>query len=583
MAPSSDHAFAAPRVAAPWLRRGGHNSDGEFDSNDIEDSGLDSAACVPSQADPCVPDTGVCDGCPATTAVRPCDEPIPWAPAAAENARFDRSASVDCAVSPTTAYGDRHFACADALLVWPYLSGGTAGIWAYGADWLGDLDNDGLADLSFQRLTAYWLVDDSLSAALIYGGRRLSAGDLESQADAVGVLDLVPVTAAGDVDGGGLDDILRAVFIAGESPIFGFGLMSGRSREDGGGLDWPQPAEYWTVEDERRLVTLGLGPAGLAMVDAGDLTGDGVGDLVFSERAEDTHLTQAHTYVLAGGPDLVPTGSAWDAASWRFSERWAADAPAVEVVGRAAGDLDGDGADELGMLDAPRSWPVGGRGWRFGTASLDGLAACTYVVADVIGSSLAVPDATPNDLPLANKAEKFAISRAGDLNGDGLDDVVVVGSVAADDTGQPVLWFLYGGEPWLSAGGNLAGNPDRIEFPVVPASTNVRTPAFDQIARIDLDANAIDDVVIGGMMAESFGRAAWATIIPGVAGGLRGVHAGDDPAFPIVLADDDDYVVPARHSGDLDADGFEDLVLTAMATYDDEPLSVGIFYGGAFP
>ncbi len=553
------------------------------DSGPIDDSAADSAACIPSQPEPCIPDTGVCDGCPAGGTARACDEPIPWAPPVDGNERFDRSNVVDCAVSATTARGDRHFDCADAFLAWPYLLGGEEGALVFGADWLGDLDNDGLTDLSFQRSTAYWKADNSLSTALVYAGRRLRSGDLASETDAVGMLDLVPATGAGDVDGDGLDDFLLLLGL-GDNDIRGIGLTSGRSRDEGAELRWAEPDVYWTFEEYRGAGTLGLGPFHVGMADTGDVTGDRTADLLFSDWNRDTALSQV--YLLAGGPELLRGGSAWDAAAWRFLEHWPEGAPDVGVLARVVGDLDGDGVDEIGLIDAPEDWPAGGRGWRFGTASLSVLPPCDYAVSDVIGTALAVPDAAPTGTNLGfrpDDGQAFALARGGDVNGDGADDVVVGGSVADGDGGQPVLWILYGGETWLAAGGNLSGNADRIEFPFVPADTTLRAPTFEQIARIDLDANGIDDIVVGGMLTEGFGRAAWATIIPGLSGGLRGVHACDDPAFPVILADDDYYVVPARHSGDLDDDGFEDLVLTAISVYDDDPLSVGIFYGGAFP
>ena len=224
--------------------------------------------------------------------------------------------------------------------------------------------------------------------------------------------------------------------------------------------------------------------------------------------------------------------------------------------------------------------------------SLAALAPCDYSVDDLMAGGLTVPGTAPLGFePLLGGSDgyTFALHGARDLDGDGRADLVVGGSVAADDSAQPVLWFLYGGEAWLSAGGNLTGNVDRVEFAHTPYDYGPDwgyVPNFERIEAADIDANGIDDIVIGGSggYRGDGPPPSWVTIIPGAPAGVRGVHSYTDQEFPVITGQQVDCLDPARGRGDLDGDGFEDLVLMGEVT-DPYPsaLDVWIFYGGAFP
>lgn len=556
----------------------------EVDSG-ASDSGSDSVPCAPSERDSCVGDTGVCNGCPMTAPERACDTPISFTPPMHEaEARYQLPSQMDCREENQTSDGDRLLDCADTVLQWP------TSPMLFGSQWIGDLDGDGTKDLVFARSDD----DSATTAALVYADRRLDSGDLGDVADAEGMATFVPTAPAGDIDADGIDDFFVGVLSNGTGyPVTGIGLGSRRVRSAGSSLTWQQPEKYWTGDLAVGWYSLGLGnnqsvPSSVA---AGDVTGDGIPDVIASETPPDD-ATYSRVSVLRGGTEIQRSGAISGLAEWHFQERWRVGEGYNVVHGTPVGDLDGDGADELGLVDSPDEY-LGthvGTGWRVGLTSMRDLAPCDYDVDDIMSAALVVPDTSALGTALTTPTwpgTLFALRGARDLNGDGRSDLVVGGSVSTDDGAQPVLWLLYGGESWITGGGLLAGNIDRVEFAYVPNAGWDRgySPDFERLALPDLDGNTIDDIVVGGApfsSADSF--QSWVTIIPGEVGGIRGVHVPTDSTFDAIVGANRHFLTPSRENGDLDADGFEDLVLMGdELTYGANSLTAYIFYGGAFP
>ncbi len=240
------------------------------------------------------------------------------------------------------------------------------------------------------------------------------------------------VASAGDVNGDGYDDILiganfadPGVAEAGESYLV-YGSASGL----------PPTVDLASLDGTNGFVMNGIAMSdvsGVSVSSAGDINNDGFDDMLIGAQDADPsgNLNAGQAYVVFGSAAGVDVNGSFDLSSLNGTNGFVIDGvDADDRLGNSvasAGDVNGDGIDDI-LIGAA-------------TASLNGqFAGATYVVYGsatgfAANFDLSTLDGTNgfvmNGLT-ADDRSGYSVSSAGDINGDGLDDMLV-GAYQADE------------------------------------------------------------------------------------------------------------------------------------------------------
>ncbi len=302
-------------------------------------------------------------------------------------------------------------------------------------------------------------------------------------------------TGAGDINGDGMDDLIVGVFVHNE-PVDGAFVLFGSTEP----LARSQPLA---------LAGLHLRPRGgsnLFAMPLGDVDGDGRDDLAFDALGA--------PLVLPGREALVDDRSPYDmpAREWGVQIALTTNADLFAV-----GDVDGDDLADIGLRTDDGIRVVTGHDALLDTDRLLLFEAST-------------PLAEPPDGPV-----HWALGRPGDLDGDGLNDVVVVRQPDYDASIPRSLEVFYG-RPAPDVPGR--GAPD-ARF-TLDASSHY-------LGMGDLDGDGIDDIMVG--VGET-------RLLTGRRQRFEGQLAIDTLTVSIV----GEQLRRATWVGDIDGDGAEDIV-----------------------
>ncbi len=272
--------------------------------------------------------------------------------------------------------------------------------------------------------------------------------------------------------------------------------------------------------------------AGFAVASAGDVNGDGFADVLVSVHQWDTpsDVNVGKVAVFHGGPGGLPL-----VPTYELSSPLPADEQRFGVALAPAGDVNGDGfADVLvGANFADGQFTQRGAAFVFhgGPAGLGPTPARTWFG------------------PMAqNSGFGRYLSSAGDVNGDAFADVLVGAADAATPFPNGGATFLYLG----SAGGALS-NPDTV---IVGSAADVQCGSAISLAG-DVDGDGYGDVLIG--FPGFNGGVGKVEVAFGGPGGLR----SSSTVLDVLPGPDEYFGQYVATLGDLDGDGFADFGIGA--------------------
>ncbi|MDB4594150.1 FG-GAP-like repeat-containing protein, partial [Paracoccaceae bacterium] len=451
----------------------------------------------------------------------------------------------------------------------------------------GDVNGDGLGDLIVGARSADPNGNSSAGESyVVFGKSNGTAIELSDVAAGTGGFVINGIDAsdqsgysvsnAGDVNGDGLDDLIVGARYADPN-----GTNSGASyvvfgKSGGAQIEL---SEIQKNSNDQGFVINGWylnDYSGVSVSAAGDVNGDGLDDLIVGAFRDDPNGTDSGaSYVIFGKSDgnsveLGQMATRFNSSGFAINGEITSDGSGYSVSG--AGDVNGDGLSDLiiGSLEN-KSYVV------FGKQSL------TEVELSQLSSNSHSGGFIINAVD-AYDGSGYSVSGAGDVNGDGLDDLLI-GAYGGDPNGNSLS-----GESYVVFG---KANGTAIELSNVTAGTGgfvingIDTndySGYSVSSAGDVNGDDLDDLIVGAYGADPNGNsnAGESYVVFGKANGtaveLSDVTAGDG-GFVINGIDTGD--VSGRsvsNAGDVNGDGLDDLIVGAYAADPNGNSSAGESY-----
>jgi hypothetical protein len=390
----------------------------------------------------------------------------------------------------------------------------------------GDINGDGIADLIVgAHFTDNNGRTESGSAYVIYGGQNFASIDLQNLGAAGFRIDgaaaedeLGQVAGAGDINGDGIADLIVGASLADNNGRHDSGsayVIYGQKVADPADVDL---ANITTTEASRGLRIDGAAKENEAgqVAGAGDINGDGIADLIVGAALAQNNgrAISGSAYVIYGQKaddpadvDLANITTTEASRGLRIDGAAAEDIAGSTVAG--AGDINGDGIADLivgarlannnGRTDSGSAYVIYGQR-AADPADLD----LANIATTQASRGLRIDGAAALDLA------GLSVAGAGDINGDGIADLVV-GALDASNNGR-----TESGSTYVIYGQRVAdpADLDLANIATTQASRGLRIDGaaekdnlgFQVAGAGDINGDGIADLTVTAPLANNNGR-----------------------------------------------------------------------------
>ncbi len=385
------------------------------------------------------------------------------------------------------------------------------------------------------------------------------------------------VSGAGDVNGDGFDDLIIGAL--GADPN---GYGSGESYVVfGTDVGFGAALELSSLDGSNGFVINGIDAgdfSGRAVSSAGDVNNDGFDDLIIGALGADPNgYGSGESYVVFGTD--AGFGAALELSSLDGSNGFAingidaGDYSGLSVSG--AGDVNGDGIDDLiignGSFSATNDLYSSESYVVFGT---DTGFSPTINLSSLDGSNGFVLNGLDRAYDYGSSYAGFSVSGAGDINGDGFDDLII-GTQQARRYGPSSsehAYVIFGSDMSFGSALDLSSLDgsngffiDGIEYSGYDGSSSIAVSGAG-----DVNGDGFDDLIIGVGAADSNGikKSGKSYVVFGTNAGfdaalsLGGLDGSNGFALDGINADDSSGV-SVSGTGDINGDGIDDLIIGA--------------------
>ena len=446
----------------------------------------------------------------------------------------------------------------------------------------GDVNGDGIADLMIGSLDGSYIVFGSASGF----GPSFDLSTLDGTDGFRFLAGYLALASAGDVNGDGFADLIVGDPYAprglsnqvGASYVL-FGQASGFSADIG----------MTALDGTAGFKILGAAAGdmtGYSVASAGDINGDGYDDLIVGAPKIDSRgsTESGGSYVIFGKASgfgaEIDLRNLDSTVGFRLLGWESGDLAGFSVA--SAGDVNGDGYDDL-IVGAPR-------------ASLNGYnSGASYVVFGAASglSSTYLYQAALGDLNkgfilsgAAGDRSGTSVASAGDVNGDGYDDLIIGAPYARNGIVRSGTTYVVFGKAVVDTNIDLSAVNGTNGFKL--HGERGSESGYRVSSAGDVNGDGFADVIVGGRKGYSY-------VVFGKASGFAAEFklADLDGTNGFRLHDVVPSYEPAGYSvssaGDVNGDGYDDLIVGGLEAdlgpeynYEYRPGSAYVVFGGAF-